>query len=271
MILLGIAEIWALFVAANLRWDQNSTGEWDWLGSLLVENLWVKEICPSGLDMLIPGDGELSTKFYPGGRLPILAAVGLLVQALGGGLRVWSQRTLGRFFTWELTILRGPGSPNDMTETGNPLVIDINDTPTDIDSKQPKLKWALGPDSVPDPSPPADRMINAGVEHKLVTSGPYACVRHPGYSGALFLGLGQLLFGLSSSTFLNECVRLSSYPALAIPWQALEWAWVVVYVASIGLIISRTKKEDIMLRQEFRGEWDIWAKQARWRLIPFVY
>jgi len=107
MMLLGVGEAWALFVAAGLAWNQgqNPVHNWDWLGSFVVENLWIKEACPSGFSF-VTGEGEVYTKFYPGGRLTSLAATGLLIQALGGCLRVWSQRTLGRFFTWELTILR---------------------------------------------------------------------------------------------------------------------------------------------------------------------
>ena len=36
-------------------------------------------------------------------------------------------------------------------------------------------------------------------------------------------------------------------------------------------MISRVRKEDEMLRREFGREWEEWAGEVRWKLIPWVY
>ena len=43
-------------------------------------------------------------------------------------------------------------------------------------------------------------------DHKLVTSGPYGVVRHPGYTGILLVVSGMLLLHASEVSFLLEVV-----------------------------------------------------------------
>lgn len=45
---------------------------------------------------------------------------------------------------------------------------------------------------------------------------------------------------------------------------------VVVAVFEAGLV-RRTEKEDRMLRKEFGGQWDEWARRTRYKMIPGVY
>jgi len=45
--------------------------------------------------------------FNPGNRPPVLAWMGCLVIFTGSMLRVWSMRSLGKFFTWEVSIRPG--------------------------------------------------------------------------------------------------------------------------------------------------------------------
>jgi protein-S-isoprenylcysteine O-methyltransferase Ste14 len=45
--------------------------------------------------------------------------------------------------------------------------------------------------------------------HKLITSGPYAVVRHPSYTGLIMAVLGYSLCQLSSGSWLRECSGLS--------------------------------------------------------------
>jgi len=81
--------------------------------------------------------------------------------------------------------------------------------------------------------------------HRVVTTGPYRFVRHPGYFGAI---LG----------------------ALATPLM-LGSVWTFVPAALLVLLfVVRTHLEDQTLRRELQGYED-YSKRTRFRLVPFVW
>jgi protein-S-isoprenylcysteine O-methyltransferase Ste14 len=82
-------------------------------------------------------------------------------------------------------------------------------------------------------------------EHRVVTTGPYKFVRHPGYISAIVGGTSMPLM-------------LGSV-----------WTFVPVVLVSI-LFIVRTRFEDDTLLRELRGYQD-YARQTRYRLVPFVW
>ncbi len=81
--------------------------------------------------------------------------------------------------------------------------------------------------------------------HQVVSSGPYALMRHPGYAGALVYNLAL--------PFLLESV----------------WTLVPVVLLLIALFV-RTSKEDAKLQAELPGYQD-YAGRVRSRLIPGVW
>ena len=87
--------------------------------------------------------------------------------------------------------------------------------------------------------------IQTDREHTVITNGPYAYVRHPGYAGSLLafislpIALGSLLALLPSSVGLS--------------------LWVV-----------RTYLEDRTLQKELHGYVE-YASRVRWRLIPGIW
>jgi protein-S-isoprenylcysteine O-methyltransferase Ste14 len=81
--------------------------------------------------------------------------------------------------------------------------------------------------------------------HRVVTSGPYHFVRHPGY-------IGMILFELASAIMLGS-------------W----WALLLSGVSTV-LFIIRTALEDKMLHDELQGYTDF-AQQTRYRLIPGIW
>lgn len=81
--------------------------------------------------------------------------------------------------------------------------------------------------------------------HHVVSSGPYAIVRHPGYVGALMLFAGIPL-------------------ALASWWALIPAAWVS------AVLILRTSWEDSLLRAELDGYAD-YARRVRFRLVPGIW
>jgi protein-S-isoprenylcysteine O-methyltransferase Ste14 len=81
--------------------------------------------------------------------------------------------------------------------------------------------------------------------HKVVSSGPYRWVRHPGYAGALLTYLATPLF--------------------------LDALWAFVPVAFLVLVlVVRTKLEDETLQEQLAGYGD-YARWVRYRLLPGVW
>lgn len=80
--------------------------------------------------------------------------------------------------------------------------------------------------------------------HKVVSSGPYSWVRHPGYAGAP-------LTYLATPFFLD-----------------VVWAFVPVAIVSVALVI-RTKLEDETLKEQLEGYRE-YAREVRHRLLPGV-
>jgi protein-S-isoprenylcysteine O-methyltransferase Ste14 len=81
--------------------------------------------------------------------------------------------------------------------------------------------------------------------HRVIDTGPYAFVRHPGYVG-----------------FFGWCL---SAPLLLGSW----WAFVPAVLSVIGLVI-RTALEDRTLLQELKG-YKAYSKRVRYRLFPGVW
>ncbi|TFK67933.1 ICMT-domain-containing protein [Pluteus cervinus] len=117
--------------------------------------------------------------------------------------------------------------------------------------------------------------------HKLVTSGPYAWVRHPSYTGAIIAGIGTNLSHFSPGSWVVECfgvwlkLKLNK-PSLSLNmfdmgW--LEWCCCLGVVAVVQQLIlaPRMRKEDEMLRKEFGSEWEKWEQRVPYWLIPGIF
>jgi protein-S-isoprenylcysteine O-methyltransferase Ste14 len=88
--------------------------------------------------------------------------------------------------------------------------------------------------------------VEVQVEHRLVQSGPYRFVRHPGYTGLVLMSLGVAL-GYSS------LIGLLAIPALLIPGLAYRMA-----------------VEEKLLARHFGDEYRTYAGKTK-RLIPFIW
>lgn len=122
-------------------------------------------------------------------RWDAISAFALLMIILGFGLRTWSVRELGRFFTWHITV-------------------------------QP--------------------------DQKVVKTGPYSFVRHPGYSGALFMYVFTLIFIHS--------------------WFSAVLAPVVLLAA----FLRRIHYEENWLRRHLGNDYAAYSTQVK-AIIPFVW
>jgi protein-S-isoprenylcysteine O-methyltransferase Ste14 len=81
--------------------------------------------------------------------------------------------------------------------------------------------------------------------HKVVSTGPYAIIRHPGYAGMIVLYLA-MPFGLGSLYGLIPALLLAA------------------------AFVFRTHFEDEMLQKELKG-YKRYAKKTRYKLLPGVW
>ena len=81
--------------------------------------------------------------------------------------------------------------------------------------------------------------------HQVVSSGPYAWMRHPGYAGAI-----------------------RTYLATPILLKAL-WAYVPVALLTAALV-ARTGLEDRWLQEQLEGYAE-YAQRVRYRLLPGIW
>lgn len=82
-------------------------------------------------------------------------------------------------------------------------------------------------------------------EQRVISNGPYALVRHPGYTAAIML-------------FIGIALALASW-----------WALVPAALAS-GLLVLRTSWEDKLLQSGLPGYAD-YAQRVRFRLLPGIW
>ncbi|KAJ7093998.1 hypothetical protein B0H15DRAFT_149346 [Mycena belliarum] len=103
-------------------------------------------------------------------------------------------------------------------------------------------------------------------DHKLVTTGPYGIVRHPGYTGAFLAYVGLMLYYGSPGSWAMECV---------IKGSSAGRAFGALYAVLMFLVVTgltwRISKEDAGLRNEFGQEWERYAAEVRYVLIPGVF
>ncbi|PIL28741.1 hypothetical protein GSI_08785 [Ganoderma sinense ZZ0214-1] len=112
-------------------------------------------------------------------------------------------------------------------------------------------------------------------KHKLITSGPYATVRHPAYSGSLLVLAGLGLTDLSPGGWVAECVSSNAGTQgwsrvfgghMVHPWIgfAFWYAWWLL----VG--IRRARLEDATLRKVFGKEWENYSRSVSWWFFPGI-
>ncbi|KAG1727612.1 hypothetical protein EDB19DRAFT_192467 [Suillus lakei] len=134
---------------------------------------------------------------------------GTALAVAGGLIRWWCYRTLGRFFTFQLSIREG--------------------------------------------------------QH-IVTTGPYAVIRHPAYTAGIVEIFGILILHGSTTSWLRQSGVLD-IPGL----KVIVVAWLAEITLLIINIVCRVSQEDEVLKSAFKDEWERWAKAVRYRLIPGIY
>ncbi|EKM52177.1 uncharacterized protein PHACADRAFT_262686 [Phanerochaete carnosa HHB-10118-sp] len=102
--------------------------------------------------------------------------------------------------------------------------------------------------------------------HKLITSGPYSVVRHPGYTGGWIYMVGVVISQLGPGSLYAELGLWRN------PLGFLAGVCQIAFTVHISLTsIFRMPKEDLALLEEFGDEWLAWAKHTPHRFVPGVY
>jgi protein-S-isoprenylcysteine O-methyltransferase Ste14 len=140
--------------------------------------------------------------------LPIVFSIGISVMISGAALRMWCYGTLGKLFTYEVSI-----QPN----------------------------------------------------HELITSGPYALVRHPSYTGATLMVIGAAITCLAPGSFINEC------NILVTPIRWVVALWLIMAVFTFGSLRRRGQVEDEELRKTFGEVWYHYSQAVPYSFIPYLY
>ncbi|RDB16674.1 Delta(14)-sterol reductase [Hypsizygus marmoreus] len=103
-------------------------------------------------------------------------------------------------------------------------------------------------------------------DHRLVTSGPYSMVRHPGYAGVVLTVVGIICWHACSGSWARECGLFST---------KIGQAAAVIYLVLVSLIVTglmaRMEKEDEALWETFGDEWTDWARRVPYKLVPGLY
>ncbi|KAF8556503.1 hypothetical protein OG21DRAFT_1521047 [Imleria badia] len=103
-------------------------------------------------------------------------------------------------------------------------------------------------------------------EHRLITSGPYAMVRHPGYGGLLMCLVGWCIVHGSPGSWLRASGVLGA------GWVRVGvGCWCFLTAACIATVFRRSADEDQFLSHRFGREWESWARRVKYRLVPFLY
>lgn len=100
--------------------------------------------------------------------------------------------------------------------------------------------------------------------HRLVTGGPYAYVRHPSYvAGWLLMGAGLIVWHAPGGS-LRECGLMDTHAS----WLVHAWA-VAALGGAIGLF-RRAGVENEMMKRRFGREWEEYARRVPWKFVPYV-
>lgn len=103
----------------------------------------------------------------------------------------------------------------------------------------------------------------------LITTGPYAFVRHPGYAGLVLCTAGLVVLQL-------DALKGSGVGS----WPGGEGAGVSVGMRTVALVcamlatlgaLRRIRDEERALRTRFKGEWEAWAERVQYKLAPGVF
>ncbi|KNZ77957.1 putative protein-S-isoprenylcysteine O-methyltransferase [Termitomyces sp. J132] len=102
--------------------------------------------------------------------------------------------------------------------------------------------------------------------HRLVTSGPYRYVRHPGYTAFTTIFLGLCCWFSSRGSWVRESGILGT-----VAGKAFVGSFTALFVKMWVSLLQRMPEEDCLMQASFGKEWEDWARRVPYWLIPGVY
>lgn len=103
-------------------------------------------------------------------------------------------------------------------------------------------------------------------DHTLITTGPYAYVRHPSYTGLIVTIVGGYLSHISEGSWVRESGLLETTVGLGI-----LVVFITIGLAVILSLLLRIPSEDMILRRRFGVEWEEWARRVPYKIVPGIY
>ncbi|KAI0363634.1 hypothetical protein BV20DRAFT_957839 [Pilatotrama ljubarskyi] len=104
-------------------------------------------------------------------------------------------------------------------------------------------------------------------DHKLITVGPYAWVRHPSYVASALVSYGNLVLLWGRGTYFTEAGIGRSIAGKVAAGAVAAY----LLFMHARLIVERVDKEDQVLKEHFGEEWEAWARRTPYKLIPYLY
>ena len=104
-------------------------------------------------------------------------------------------------------------------------------------------------------------------DHKLITGGPYAIVRHPSYTGLLISHPGWFLWQFGAGSWVRE----SGLWDTVLRKLGVSAFGGLVILGTLNLTLGRMSNEDKALQARFGEQWDRWASQVRYMVVPGIY
>ena len=101
-------------------------------------------------------------------------------------------------------------------------------------------------------------------DHSLIMSGPYAYVRHPGYTGVMLILLGEQLMQFGASGYVPYCGVAHT------PFVIFIYIWRSGSLFTVYSLYKRCSVEDRQLLERFGAVWEDYAARVKCKLLPFL-
>ncbi|KAH9930451.1 ICMT-domain-containing protein [Epithele typhae] len=103
-------------------------------------------------------------------------------------------------------------------------------------------------------------------DHKLITDGPYAIVRHPSYLGWLLVAAGNLTYLFDPASYFAA----SGFAGTTAGRATATFVVLQAVQLTVGLL-GRMDQEDRKLKETFGDQWRAYAAHVPYSVVPFVY
>ncbi|KAG6893554.1 hypothetical protein C0992_009539, partial [Termitomyces sp. T32_za158] len=108
--------------------------------------------------------------------------------------------------------------------------------------------------------------ITVRPNHRLITHGPYNYVRHPSYTGMVMVFIGTCCWTASRGSWIRESGIIDTVPGMV-----LIEGFMTVYLRLVVGLLQRMPEEDKLMEVEFGKEWEDWACNVPYWLVPGIF